>query len=94
MRLNYKELKLGDVFYSGKSDHPMTVTKSPELHSLRVADGSSVVVHNTYSWEATRGDTAEPESFMITEGLEHYGPSIYAMPAYANNIKETTKQGE
>ena len=37
-------------------------------------------------WEAENTENSEPISYMLTEGLGHYGPRIYDQPQYGGFI--------
>jgi len=71
MRIHPKDLKLGDSFYEsyyGVNAY-MIVIKEP--------------THIDGKWEWTAmNENGEEVEYLITDGYEHYGPSIYSEPAY------------
>lgn len=72
-----KTLKVGDSFYDcgyGKSIN-FIVTESPII-------GNGVDGHATLSWKGINAEGVIID-FLITQGLEHYGPKIYGFDPYA-----------
>jgi hypothetical protein len=68
---NPLELKVGDVFYESAygKNLQMKVTESP------------IFENNQWKWKAADSKGTETD-YLITKGLEHYGPKIYWQPAY------------
>ena len=73
MRLKPSDLEIGDVFYECEYgiNLRMTVQTKP------------IKENGQWTWKASTKD-GEEVSYLITEGLEHYGPRIYKTPMYLN----------
>ena len=71
--MNYKDLEIGDVFYECQSGHnlKMTVKTAPVIK-----DGQM-----TWIAQNTLGDEVD---YLVTEGLERYGPRLYDSPQYVS----------
>jgi hypothetical protein len=74
MRIHPRDLKMNDIFYEceyGKN-MKMIVTEKPAL-----IEGD----RNKWAWKAMCSN-GYIYDYLITEGLEHYGPKIYSVPEY------------
>lgn len=71
MRIHQRDLNVGDTFYecSQLGNLKMTVLTKP----IHIAD--------QWRWKATAENGVEVD-YLITDGFEHYGPSIYDRPIY------------
>lgn len=79
--IDHTQFKVGDVFYEGKHDAPFTVTKDTETSVCKI-DGIDRI---QWRWKASCPTWPDREvDYLITEGLEHYGPKIYSRPMYVN----------
>lgn len=67
-------LKVGDKFVEERVGK-FIVTKDAEV-------GEGFEKRRTVKWEARKFDEKKPTSFLITEGLDHYGPRIYLEKEY------------
>lgn len=74
-----KELKKDEIFW--------TKTKKFKVVVEPVERFAKTISKNQLVWVATDEDGLE-EEFLITETLEHYGPSIYAYKAYTDIDEE------
>lgn len=84
MSVDYKNLKIGDVFYECVygENYEYEVITEPEVEQIYFNESDTP--YNRYSWEAKRTKSKHTLKFVITEGLEHYGPQLYYHPAYGN----------
>ena len=75
-----KDLKVDDVFYdcSSKISVKYIVVREP------IETYSDELEKNQLEWFAVVAGEDDGDRFLVTEGLEHYGPSIYSYPAYTN----------
>lgn len=82
MSLSYdeiKELKKGDKFWEGRHNMPFIVTITPyEIEAQINGEPKNQLLW--WGFSEFDGDC----EFMVTEGLEHYGASIYRGQAYYN----------
>lgn len=71
MRIHQRDLDVGDTFYecSQLGNLKMKVLTKPEHKEGK------------WTWIAETEDGVECP-YLITDGLEHYGPSIYDRPMY------------
>ena len=80
MSINFDTLKKGDVFY--ECEYGITV----EARVTSNISKNTITIHDKdriqWVWEAVDVKTGEPISYMVTEGLEHYGPRLYKTPQY------------
>ena len=72
------QMKVGDVFYECEygANIRARVTTAP------VIDTTSWEGKRQLRWEAENTESGEPISYLLTEGLDHYGPRIYDEPQY------------
>lgn len=69
--MNYKELKIGDVFYE----------ECPPFYGVLICTSDVIKTFhddlgkNQFTWQAV-DHTGKVVDFLITEGLEHYGPKV------------------
>lgn len=79
------DFKVGDVFY--ESDYcgtvKLQVSTLPSVEEVDIFDEK----HRQVSFKATMIEGGKEVEFLMTEGLEHYGPKLYDHPAYVN-LKE------
>ena len=68
-----KKLKVAEVFWT--KDLKYTVSTEPE------ETFSEAIEKNQLVWFG-KSEDGEECRFLVTEGLEHYGPSIYGYKAY------------
>lgn len=87
MRLKPHEIKNGTVFYESAYgvDIRFTATSDPRKDEIYLAH--ETCPRTQWSWEAVNQETGEVTSFLVTEGLEHYGPKIYSKPAYYHSVR-------
>lgn len=78
-RLKPENLKIGDTFYEcyGGRNFVFAVATNPTKSEFEL-DGKTKI---KWEWTATRAN-GDIINFSITEGLEIYGPQIYAEPQY------------
>lgn len=75
-----KNLKIGDEFYEfayGINIH-LVVTSDVKENTV-IIDGKG---RKQYSWFARNVDADHEVEYLVTEGLEHYGPKLYSVPIY------------
>lgn len=74
---NPTTFKVGDIFYECQygANLEARVTEAPTLKTLE--DG-----RRQWSWTAENTQNGEKIEYLVTEGLEHYGPRIYEEPQY------------
>lgn len=72
----YKTLKQGQIFYEcfGGKNYEFVVIDEPTFEN------------NQWKWVGENTKTKEKHAFLITKGLECYGPKIYSEPMYAQWI--------
>jgi len=73
-----KEMRKDETFWNSSQtgNYEYTVGKEPrEVYSESLQK-------NQLMWTGINTSNGEEDNFLITEGLEHYGPSIYSYPAY------------
>lgn len=81
MRIHPNELDVGDEFWECNSYQgciKFIVTKKPESTQLQITESEP---HTQWFWTATNEHGYE-QSFVLTDGLEHYGPSLYRERIY------------
>jgi hypothetical protein len=69
----------GDIFYECE----MGMNIRARVLTAPTVTGDEVNGKRILRWEAENTETREPISYMLTEGLDHYGPRIYDQPQYA-----------
>lgn len=76
-----KGLEIGDVIYECEMFHNVEarVTSKPVLSGT--LDG-----RNQWKWEAENTQNGEKISYLLTEGLPHYGPRLYRSPQYCRTV--------
>lgn len=79
-RVDFKTLKANDEYWESSpyGNTHCRVIADPVVDEVEVLDK----MHKRYQWTAINVDTGEQIPYTITEGLEHYGPSLYTEPAY------------
>lgn len=83
MKLSFEELtelKVGEVFFECDSGVNLTfsVTVDPVISKCDISGKE----HRQVAWTANNVASGKDTIFMVTEGLEHYGPKIYRTPQY------------
>ena len=87
MRISFekiKEFKVGDIFYECDYGDNLKF----EVLTCPEESNSGPDNRKQLSWRGKNLETNEEVSFLITEGLEHYGPKLYDQPAYMNFKKD------
>ena len=72
-------LRPGDVFYECESGMNIRA----RVTTLPLVGDDGYEGRRVLRWEAENTESGEPISYMLTEGLDHYGPRIYDAPQYA-----------
>lgn len=74
-----KNLAVGDVFYECEMfmNVEAKVTEAP-------VSSEGFEGRKQWRWKAVNTQNGEPISYLMTEGLSHYGPYIYSQPQYAS----------
>jgi hypothetical protein len=85
MRLNFDEIaafKVGDVFYECEAGMNIEArcTSAPVESKMESEDRRQL------SWSAENTQTGEAISYLVTDGLMHYGPHIYSQPEYGRIV--------
>jgi hypothetical protein len=82
MRIDYKTLKVNDEFWESSQygNIHCRVINTPVVDQIEIRGK----IYDRYNWTAIDIDSGKQLSYTITEGLEHYGPSLYTEPAYVN----------
>jgi len=72
------QMKVGDVFFECEygANIRARVTEAP------VASNDGVDGKRVLRWKAENTENSEPIDYMLTEGLDHYGPRIYSEAQY------------
>ena len=76
------KLKVGDVFYECESGMNLRarVTFAPEVTTTTFNDETKE--RRQVNFIAVNTETDQPISYLVTEGLEHYGARLYDQPQY------------
>lgn len=86
-----EDIKVGDIHYEygyRREEYVMEVTQVPTR--------SESSIGAQWTWKAKCIQAPHPDyignenEFLITEGLEHYGPTLYNYQAYVNFHKKNT----
>jgi hypothetical protein len=72
------QMKPGDVFF--ECEYGTNIRA--RVLSAPVASNDGVDGRRVLRWEAENTENGEAISYMLTEGLDHYGPRIYDVPQY------------
>jgi hypothetical protein len=72
------QMKVGDVFYECE----MGLNIEARVTSLPVASNDNSEGRRVLRWNAVNTQNGEPIAYLLTEGLDHYGPRIYDQPQY------------
>ena len=79
--IDYKNLKMGDVFYEynpyAAGTLMYTVTEEPESQLVDLLGNDMT----QWKWVGT-DENGNKRNFLVTEGLEHYGPKLSYEPDY------------
>jgi len=78
-----KELKLDEVFWESNQYY----NGKYKVSKLPVETYSDSLESNQLTWYGICIESNEEVRFLITEKLTHYGPHIYANPAYIHPSK-------
>lgn len=81
MRLHPKDLTLGTIFYEYAYGISVAYEVTEEVKTSSYYDLART--REQWIWKAKDVETGEEIEFLVTEGLEHYGPKIYKEPSYA-----------
>lgn len=76
-RIDHTNLQVGDTFYEDKYPMMLTVTVATTVSDWN--DNGTI----RKQWRWTANDGSRDINYLITEGLEHYGPSISSQQMYA-----------
>lgn len=81
--LKPENLNVGDIFYECfyGSNFVFTVSTKPTKNEFELDDKTRI----RWEWSAARSN-GDIVNFVITEGLEFYGPQIYSEPQYISFI--------
>lgn len=76
-----KALSVGDVFYECEMGMNIEarVTEAPKI-------SGDFEGRNQWSWKAENTQSGDVISYLLTDGLSHYGPYIYREPQYARVV--------
>lgn len=85
MRLNPEDLKKDTIFY--ECDYGINVKycviEEPRCEMIDVASKQQdPKLRKRWQWQALAVDSNQVVDFIVTEGLEHYGPKIYSHEEY------------
>jgi hypothetical protein len=72
-------MKLGHIFY--ECEMGMNIRARGTATPVVTNDGYEG--RRVLRWEAENTESGERIDYMMTEGLDHYGPRIYDQPQYA-----------
>lgn len=74
-------LKVGDVIYEceGGMNLEARVTEAP-------TEAEGFEGRKKWAWTAINTQTGEEISYLLTEGLSHYGPRLYRQPQYCRFV--------
>ena len=86
-RLKIQDIREGDIFYESSQAVTAKFLASQDPHSDEIDIQGRV--HTRWHLKALHEVSNTIQHFTVTEGFEHYGPSLYTQPAYV----VTTSQG-
>lgn len=81
--VDYTMLKVGDEFFECESGINIHCRVTSDVTVDDYYDDFSKENRKQYRWTAVNVYNDEEISYLITEGLEHYGPRLYSSPQYA-----------
>lgn len=75
--LSPSDIKVGDIFYECEAGMNIEakVTVAPIV-------SNEFEGRKQWSWKAENTQNGDTIDYLITEGLEHYGPRLYRQPQY------------
>lgn len=84
-RLQLKDLKVGNIFYECQYgiNIEFEVSEVPVSSTVNLMGKE----RTQWTWKAKTKKGIE-EDFLLTEGLEHYGPKLYRAPQYVKVRKD------
>lgn len=78
--MKLKEIKAGQLFYESACGMNIECVAMTDAWVSGEIEGKV-----QYSLRSRNTQTGQDVTHMVTEGLGHYGPSLYAFPAYIRN---------
>lgn len=84
--MNYKTIRSGQLFYEQGALHSIEAVATQDCHKSGELDG-----RDQFRWTARNTQTGEEIDYLVTEGLEHYGPRVSAEPAYVRRNEDGSR---
>lgn len=81
MTLEPLDLKIGDIFYECESGINIEAKVTEAVTEHEGFEG-----RKQWKWKAVNTQNGKEISYMLTDGLSHYGPRLYKSPQYARVV--------
>lgn len=89
MSIRFQDIKRGQLFYEGAYGMNMELVAMSDAEVINIfgADEGTLSGKKQFGFKAKDTQTGKTLDYVQTEGMSHYGPSLYSFPAYVQTVK-------